>query len=129
MNNHIIIGPNNRCLCGNYNNKSIHCSMIIESFDQIEDDSILLLKIMKNMIIDMDNVSNDPISATGENKPSSCKCSVNTGPRMVRRLFHRILSFLFEPKLPPDCHPNASEGHLIPGCPQLYQHWWHRGGK
>ena len=38
--------------------------MIIESFDEIENDNILLLKIMKNMIIDTDTISNDPSSAT-----------------------------------------------------------------
>jgi hypothetical protein len=69
MNNHIIVGPGNMCLCGSYSSGAVGCQQIIDSLPRFEilvaskipgeehcADLLRLCEALKPLIVDVDGV-------------------------------------------------------------------------
>lgn len=76
MNNHIIVGPDNKCLCGMYLNRTVSCQQLIDGLELIkeQDEAVramfnnedrdtpgranikLFFAVMRSMIVDLDAI-------------------------------------------------------------------------
>lgn len=65
MNNHIIVGENNRCLCGIFEGKTLSCAEIIKAIEVCKKhgqswDGGLLARIMETLIKDVEAETTNP---------------------------------------------------------------------